>query len=153
MGGNGNSSNGKHLLTPGTDCTHSGNTCRSQIKPAGVTQPLLNHVPCSSFQKAAIAHSKETFCILLTLLSGGAGTAKKTCPTEVLLGFKWPWTEELILLSTWKGPPGNCLLPKAFFLLTLSHGFCPGVRRPHTFTLRVVFRDFVALEVYIVCIK
>lgn len=153
VGGNGNSSNGKHLLIPRTDCTHSGSTCWRQIKPARVTQPLLNHVARSSFQKAATAHSKETLCVLLTLLSGGAGMAKGTCQTEVLLGFKWPWEEKLILLSTLKGPPGNCFLPKTFFLLTLSYGFCPGVRMAHTFTLRVVFRDLVALKVYIVCIK
>lgn len=73
VGGNSNSSNGKHLLTPRTDCIHSGNTCWSQIKPAGVTEPVLNHVPCSSFQKAAIAHSKEAPCTLLASLSGGAG--------------------------------------------------------------------------------
>lgn len=118
VGGNGNSSNGKHLLTPRTDCTHSGNTCRSQIKPAGAAQPSLHHVPCPSFQKAAVAHSRETLCVLLALLSGGAGVAKGPCQAEVLLGLTWPWTEELILLSTWKGPPGNCLLRKAFLLLT-----------------------------------
>lgn len=106
-----------------------------------------------NFQKGAIAHSKETLSILLTLLSGCAGMVKGTCQTEVLLGFKWPWMKELVLLSTRKGPPGNCPLPEAFSLLTLSHGFCPGVRRVYTFTLEVVFRDFVALKVYINGIK
>lgn len=99
MGGNGNSSNGKHLFAAKTDCTNCGNTCQSQVKPAGVTQALLNYVPCSNFQKAAITHSKETLCILLTLLSEGAGMVKGTCQTEVLLGFKWPWMKELVTIG------------------------------------------------------
>jgi len=55
-------------------------TCRSQIKRAEVTQPLLNHVPPFNFQQAAIAHRKESLYVLLALLSGGGGMAKGTMP-------------------------------------------------------------------------
>lgn len=150
VGGNGNSSNGKHLLTPRTDCAHSADTCRSQIKTCwsntAIAEPRAMWFRKHVLSESSHCPTSKKLCILLTLLSGGAGMAKGTCQTEVLLGFKGPWMEELILLSTWKGFPGSCPLPKAFFLLTLTPGFCPGVRRAHTFTLRGFLEILQLLE-------
>lgn len=59
VGGNGKSSSGKHLLTPRTDWARFGNTCHSQIKPTGVTQPPPHHVPCSSLGEQPLSRANK----------------------------------------------------------------------------------------------
>lgn len=153
VGGNGNSSNGKHLLTPRTDCAHSADTCRSQIKTCWSNTAIAE--PRAMFQLSESSHcpTSKKLCILLTLLSGGAGMAKGTCQTEVLLGFKWPWMEELILLSTWKGFPISCLLPKhsSSWLSHLASALELGGLIPLPWELFLEILQL--LRVYIVCIK